>query len=144
MRISDWSSDVCSSDLDPFQRLLEMRMGRVRLAPEGIHDPHVDAFEQVGHFSGQAIEISRITHRLATGLEAQAGRGDRPVRLSDYGDADSAVADRGGKQRCFDDRRVAALALARRSNADSETATRRQQETCVGKAGVERGGNWGW
>src|SRR3546814_4915822 len=33
MRISDWSSDVCSSDLEPFYELQSFRTRRIRSAP---------------------------------------------------------------------------------------------------------------
>src|SRR3546814_3422055 len=41
MRISDWSSDVCSSDLDALPGLIEAAQGKaLLLVLDGVQDPH--------------------------------------------------------------------------------------------------------
>src|SRR3546814_6039573 len=76
MRISDWSSDVCSSDLEQF----------VALAP-------ADRALQRGQILGEALE--HLEHRLAIGEEHVAPH--RRVRRGDAGE----VAETAG--RIFDD-----------------------------------------
>src|SRR3546814_13076025 len=82
MRISDWSSDVCSSDLfaqkriivhrlvhvrqhrlswfnpaNPFKRLGEMRMCRMRPSAQCIDNPKIKALQQYNSFMRQLLEI---------------------------------------------------------------------------------------
>jgi hypothetical protein len=64
MLLSRWVSTVVparqrSAEL---QRHGQMRMGRMRLAPQAIGHQDVDAVEQVHHVIGNLAEVCRITN----------------------------------------------------------------------------------
>src|SRR3546814_10782920 len=86
MRISDWSSDVCSSDLDrarisdpgqSFERHRDMRVRWVRIAAQRVDDEQVDALEKVDHLDGKLRKIGGIGDLVRTVAEDQARRLDR-------------------------------------------------------------------
>src|SRR3546814_20842727 len=85
MRISDWSSDVCSSDLERQQRSATARRGRqaarrICAAAEG-PDPHSASL------SRRLCAASRLRARLADRLRPQGreiGRASCRERLSQY------------------------------------------------------------
>src|SRR3546814_1664465 len=64
MRISDWSSDVCSSDLPVIRRFERRPFGQV-----GAFDPHVDDLGAI--FQRLAIErdLDIVHHRAALGRQ---------------------------------------------------------------------------
>src|SRR3546814_13569721 len=56
MRISDWSSDVCSSDLGPRERFIDRKI-------ENWNDLHLPVFSQI--FSNSIINDNGIVKRIA-------------------------------------------------------------------------------
>src|SRR3546814_9887786 len=79
MRISDWSSDVCSSDLAPnvMEQPARRRPGRPSLSNEELLDKALDLFLEKG-FSGTSIDA----------ICASAGMAKRTV-YARYGDKES-------------------------------------------------------
>src|SRR3546814_12657131 len=101
MRISDWSSDVCSSDLAPKRQhvlvlavaaLLGRAAGRVALDDEQLAERRV-LFLAVGELAGQAGDIQRA---LAAGQVAGLARG-----LAGAGGVHALAGDRLGPVRVF-------------------------------------------
>src|SRR3546814_2670629 len=77
MRISDWSSDVCSSDLEADQRLERFALGHVREASRD-----VDGLGRVAQCLGPRV-LERP--RLVQGLhELQIGRASCRERVGQY------------------------------------------------------------
>src|SRR3546814_19115989 len=73
MRISDWRSDVCSSDLEPFRPLVDALVRR--MIEEGIHTVTSEAKQRlarlIGHdlrLGGAVSPLSVATQRLAQSL----------------------------------------------------------------------------
>src|SRR3546814_7867253 len=63
MRISDWSSDVCSSDLDPWTGQLEQHLRGVESLPQGV--------DQAALRRAVFQELCRLDqYDLAAGIEA--------------------------------------------------------------------------
>src|SRR3546814_1176546 len=84
MRISDWSSDVCSSDLRPAQA----RKGRLHLAHQGVHRPGQEigaeqnilrAVERVEPAADPLDIIIDVARRMA-----EIGRASCRERVSQY------------------------------------------------------------
>src|SRR3546814_6010090 len=76
MRISDWSSDVCSSDLPPLPRHFQLRLGGRAAAV--LADQHIDlsSLEQLA----LALDVKRPTGThdfaaLITGVNVQGTQG---------------------------------------------------------------------
>src|SRR3546814_1574654 len=65
MRISDWSSDVCSSDLGPNERIGEVR-DRAAAAEQNVRDAAADALKAQGRNLERQADIN------ATRLDEQA------------------------------------------------------------------------
>src|SRR3546814_13642281 len=65
MRISDWSSDVCSSDLGPNERIGEVR-DRAAAAEQNVRDAAADALQ------AQRRNLERQADINATRLDEQA------------------------------------------------------------------------
>src|SRR3546814_10795998 len=80
MRISDWGSDVCSSDLDPHQLSLHHRVG-VAVLPIGVdarcgeHHDQADGQQQRGGTQEQVVGRQRTVQRTSQGGES-AGRSE--------------------------------------------------------------------
>src|SRR3546814_10107270 len=72
MRISDWSSDVCSSDLDAERPVDDDRGGRHPLFERGRIDDRLDRRSRLTHRLRRAVE------RLDTRIEAALHREDAP------------------------------------------------------------------
>src|SRR3546814_3141558 len=53
MRISDWSSDVCSSDLADAERAAPIRAQREGLALDHLHQPHLPVLREDGGGGGR-------------------------------------------------------------------------------------------
>src|SRR3546814_16463634 len=97
MRISDWSSDVCSSDLSPWiaehQRdsvLVHRRsrvVGRLMLAASYEHNIKATAGEEQAHESGKGRRIKRDQRRsdptVADRRSPPQGTQKRVVQMSD-------------------------------------------------------------
>src|SRR3546814_1100311 len=66
MRISDWSSDVCSSDLLPFQQR---------------HEHFVQGYAQNGWFVGRLAGIGAVVNGLAAHGDALYGKDRKPILL---------------------------------------------------------------
>ena len=66
--------------LAEFDRHRQMRMGRMRFAPQTIADENVDLVEQVDHFVGNCTEIRGIGNAFPIGFEAIGGRLARTMR----------------------------------------------------------------
>src|SRR3546814_10988487 len=75
MRISDWSSDVCSSDLDGLeQRARQLRVDAARLA-DVAHQPVEAADILVG--DAEQLRALLVAGDAAETLDRRADRGDR-------------------------------------------------------------------
>src|SRR3546814_20990088 len=72
MRISDWSSDVCSSDLDAERPVDDDRGGRHPLFERGRIDDRLDRRSRLTH------RLRRPVERLDTRIEAALHREDAP------------------------------------------------------------------
>src|SRR3546814_10435108 len=92
MRISDWSSDVCSSDLKA--RAAERRGDQAQPAAE------------IGH------DLARDRQAKAEPVGAPGDEGGEKLRLQRLGHAGAVVAD-------VDAQRVAAMEIGRRSGRES-------------------------
>src|SRR3546814_4316869 len=73
MRISDWSSDVCSSDLDPvlaprFQFSVNAPISRKSIGDDGFHASGRAAMEAA--MSEAAIRIDAVSKQYAGGKQA--------------------------------------------------------------------------
>src|SRR3546814_20855412 len=84
MRISDWSSDVCSSDLEKFPELIEQHVGTL---DEGIGDkrtsaqvPVRKAIEQIERM----LEIGRASCRESVSVRVDLG-GSRLIKKKKNG-----------------------------------------------------------
>src|SRR3546814_18825880 len=106
MRISDWSSDVCSSDLTS-----SARVRRLLEQPRQMRGVRRDHLRGLGHFLRRFLQILEVgrSHRLADPI-AGGDRGDRPADVvarldnlrrdivrailvaDDHGDADLRIA----------------------------------------------------
>src|SRR3546814_7887042 len=87
MRISDWSSDVCSSDLE----MAGQRIARERRAGahgEGEPEPGRFAF---GRRLGQDEEFLEFLESVAKPLEIASAGGDEAVEVIQLGMADSSL-----------------------------------------------------
>src|SRR3546814_9747467 len=75
MRISDWSADVCSSDLDTRAIDVELVEAAVLLAP-------APRLEQRQHLGGEGlVELDQVEV-----VPAQARAGEKPLHCSDRSD----------------------------------------------------------
>src|SRR3546814_19181006 len=85
MRISDWSSDVCSSDLESGESFGERRdqdQDRDRRAGAGLHLDRVDRHREVDNQPG-GDAARRTEHGLAA-LDAEIGRASCRDRVCPY------------------------------------------------------------
>src|SRR3546814_6452997 len=99
MRISDWSSDVCSSDLAGDDELLAL--GALRLDPGRSPPRAVGRVALLGHHASEAQPAGMAQHQLAVLLEVLAVA-QRPLR----------VAQQRGKRRLALDQRARAQVAA--------------------------------
>src|SRR3546814_17011761 len=78
MRISDWSSDVCSSDLGPNERIGEVR-DRAAAAEQNVRDAAADALKAQGrNLERQAdINATRLDEQARSIRDAADKRADR-------------------------------------------------------------------
>src|SRR3546814_11365320 len=90
MRISDWSSDVCSSDLEraitlgQIADILQAR-GDLDGALRIRHEDELPIYEKLGDVRSQAITLGRIADVLqARGDLDEIGRGARRERVWQY------------------------------------------------------------
>src|SRR3546814_6061561 len=76
MRISDWSSDVCSSDLVHDRHLDEIDAGRFQRFEEAARQPHRDAIMRPGLLALARLETqhARFGHRFAVEIGEQGCR----------------------------------------------------------------------
>src|SRR3546814_20133656 len=104
MRISDWSSDVCSSDLAGADRIIA-RVGRVF----GVeHDPHRHALYDLVEISGRVLRWQDreslpcpALHRIDMPPDSDIGKGvdlDR-TRLADAHQSELRLLEIGGTDR---------------------------------------------
>src|SRR3546814_1938421 len=82
MRISDWSSDVCSSDLAGDDELLAL--GALRLDPGRSPPRAVGRVALLGHHAFEAQPAGMAQHQLAVLLEVQIGRASCRERVCQY------------------------------------------------------------
>src|SRR3546814_8575127 len=83
MRISDWSSDVCSSDLNP--RLARQILAQAQTA-EGISQKWLNELDDQESGQPDRVELDRLMTRLETNIEAfQANTKEARTVTSDYG-----------------------------------------------------------
>src|SRR3546814_17773673 len=95
MRISDWSSDVCSSDLDSVLRAVFLG-GDVQRFQQVALDPAADTGDTVGHhhvervdLGGDDVELDRIRrlhhhHAVVQRLGIEIGRASCRERVCQY------------------------------------------------------------
>src|SRR3546814_18814946 len=102
MRISDWSSDVCSSDLLPFAQrrmvgpyIFFDRMGPKQLAPGLPREADVRPHPHIGLSTITYLFDGEITHRDSLGSE-QPIRPDR--KSAEAGQRVSVRVDLGGRR----------------------------------------------
>src|SRR3546814_4664963 len=71
MRISDWSSDVCSSDLGWYDPFFGAPLNNARLLPFGLYDDQIPAFEELFAESGRDWRrfFDAASRRAALGAE---------------------------------------------------------------------------
>src|SRR3546814_15865002 len=81
MLISDWSSDVCSSDLHAVRRLRAQRRMR---EPAERAEPVVDRHHHNAAFGQRAAVIDRIAARPAGQRAAESGRASCRERVCQY------------------------------------------------------------
>src|SRR3546814_2362070 len=87
MRISDWSSDVCSSDLNSGRGWVTAEYG---MLPRSTHS-RTEREASRGKQSGRTQEIQRLVGRSLRAVTDLAGFGERQIRL----DCDVLQADGG-------------------------------------------------
>src|SRR3546814_8701909 len=91
MRISDWSSDVCSSDLEPKGAEIKRRLGQaeivlgriakhVRTAAQGFLD-HVQRIAEAGIVRRQKAQVQKLEQ---AGVDVVAAEGGRQARSEEH------------------------------------------------------------
>src|SRR3546814_15163963 len=91
MRISDWSSDVCSSDLHPPRRVGHRVQRGVKLGS-------AITFEAAEHIAGQAFAVQPHHRRVGGAPAADARALVRPLLRRTKGDESGALPPRDGQQ----------------------------------------------
>src|SRR3546814_14950933 len=101
MRISDWSSDVCSSDLEDAEQIVveaevEFRQARVALTSRTAAQLVVDAaaFVTLGR---QHEQPARGQHRLALGFDLGLDPRDTRLALGPFQIGRASCRERGGQ-----------------------------------------------
>src|SRR3546814_6503583 len=84
MRISDWSSDVCSSDLGEGRGLLAVEVALEAVADRLVqHDARPAGAEDDGHLAGRGRDRIELHQRLAQRL-VEIGRASCRERVCQY------------------------------------------------------------
>src|SRR3546814_20808557 len=123
MRISDWSSDVCSSDLCPLPfATLDEAIGRVNVTPFGL---------ATGIFTNRLQDALDAARRLAVGGGHINETSSSRVDLMPYGGSKDSGFGRAGPRyaiREMTEERVVTMRISRQRH--------RKRDAKVGRAGV--------